>query len=456
MSREPHFWGPQPRRGLSRRSILRAGAGLVSVTAAGGLPRRGAAQSGFDWKRFKGEHLEVSLTKSPRGDLLQKYQNEFEELTGISVGSEQVPEQQHRQKLVIEFASGNPSFDVVTVAYHVQKRLYGRGKWLTDLRPLIADPKQTAPDFDFADFARGGIDYATQPDGRLDSLPINLDYWILYWNKALFEAKGVSYPRSFDELVAAAQKLHDPKAGIAGFLGRGLKNANVPVWTSFLLGYGVDPVDAAGQLHTDGPEAIAAGRIYQQLTRDYGPPGVAGFNWNECQSMFALGRGAMWLDGIGFALPLEDRTKSRIVGKVGYGVMPPGPKAQHAALFGDGIAIPAANKKKEAAWLYVQWSVGKTMMERSLAGAYGSPPRNSAYTAIQGSANLKAPKEWVEAMIGSIKVARPGLPEITAVTEFRDTFGVALTNTIGGADPGAELKKATADFKLVLERTEKG
>ena len=54
----------------------------------------------------------------------------------------------------------------------------------------------------------------------------------------------------------------------------------------------------------------------------------------------------MWLDGIGFAPPLEDPTKSRIVGKVGYGVMPAGPKAQHSGMFGDGMGVSASSKKK--------------------------------------------------------------------------------------------------------------
>ena len=62
---------------------------------------------GFDWKRFSGQKIEVLLAKGPRGDLLQKYESEFTEMTGIEVGSEQVPEQQQRQKAVIEFTSGS-------------------------------------------------------------------------------------------------------------------------------------------------------------------------------------------------------------------------------------------------------------------------------------------------------------------------------------------------------------
>jgi len=439
--------------GISRRSLLKAGAGVAGIAALRSAPA--LAQSGFDWKRFKGEHLEVSLTLGPRGELLQKYRKEFEELTGMTVGDEQVPEQQHRQKVAIEFSSGNTSFDVVTMSYHVQKQLYGRGKWLVDVRDMIKDPKLTNPEFDFADYAKGAIDYATQKDGRLDTLPLNLDYFVIYWNKELFAAKGVEYPKSFPEIIDAASKLNDPKAGIAGWIMRGLKNANLPPYLTFLLGYGVDSIDPDLTIHMDGPEAVAAAKTYQKLNKEYAPLGVTGFNWNECQSNFLLGKAAMLLDGIGFALPLEDPNKSKVVGKVGYGVIPPGPKAHRSPLFGDGIGISQSSKKKEAGWLYCQWATSKMMAQRHIEGAYGAPGRSSAYTAALASGNLKAPKAWLECMVETVKIARAGLPDIVAVTEFRDTYGVALTNMITGADPETELKKATEAFRPVLLKTEK-
>ncbi len=36
----------------------------------------------------------------------------------------------------------------------------------------------------------------------------------------------------------------------------------------------------------------------------------------------------------------------------------------------------------------------------------------------------------------------------------RDVFGIALTNMLSGADPAAELKKATETFKPILEKSE--
>ncbi len=336
-----------------RRRLLGAGAGAVALGALSGASLIQAQGSGaFDWKRFKGEKIEIFLVKSPRGDLLTRFHKEFEDLTGIAVGSEMVPEQQQRQKAVIEFNSGNPSFDVIALSYHVQKRQFAKNNWLTDLRPMIADKSLADPALDFADFAQGGLNYAVEPDGRVNSLPLNLDPWVVYYNKELFDAKGIAFPKTFAEMQDAAAKLTDSGKGVAGFVARGLKNANVPVWTSFLLGYGGSFIDGKGKLLTDSSEAIDAGKMYQVMLGKYGPPGVAGFNWNESQSLFLQGKAAMWLDGIGFAQPLEDPTKSRIVGKVGYGVMPAGPKRQVSALFGDGEGISTYSKKKGPAWFY--------------------------------------------------------------------------------------------------------
>jgi multiple sugar transport system substrate-binding protein len=442
------------RTAISRRAALRAGAGLLAAPA---IMKVATAQTSgaFNWKRFAGQSIEVSLTLGPRANNLRAHEKEFTELTGIKVGSEVVPEQQHRQQQVIQFNSGNPQFDVTTVSWHVQKRLFGRSKWLVDMKPLLADTQLTAPDYDWPDFTPGGIRWATQADGRMDTLPNNIDPWMIYYNKELFAAKGLAFPRTFEEIVMAAEKLTDKSAGIYGWVSRGLKNANVPVWTSFMLGHDVDPVDPKTvKLQTTTEGAIAAAELYKKLNRDYAPPGTVGFNWNEAQTSFSQGKIAMWIDGIGFAPPLEDPTKSRIVGKVGYAVMPQGPKARHSATFGDGIGVAAGSKKKEAAYLYCQWATSKLMCNRLLQSGGGSPCRASPYKSPEVIAGLKLPREWLSCLEASSEIGRPGLPEIVPVTEFRDVFGVGLTNTIGGADARAEMQKATDAFTPVLAKSE--
>jgi len=441
-------------QGFTRRTALKGGA--AALLAAPAVIEKANAQSAFDWRRFRGERIEVSLTANPRSRILVQNQKEFEDLTGIRVGSEEIPEQQHRQKFVIEFTSGRPSFDVINISLHVSKRQVGRAKWTTDLRPMMQDASLTAPDFDFEDFGAGAVAYSTQADGRMDTLPEFTDYFILYYNKELFAAKGVAVPKTYDEMYEAARRLNDPQRGVFGNVGRGLRNANVVLWSSFLLGTRQrDMIDAERRLITDTPDAVWAGQMYQKLLRDAAPPGVAGFNWNECQTTFAQGRAAMWLDGVGFATPLEDPQRSRVMGKVGYAVVPAGPAYRHCAMFGSGFGIAEASRRKGAAWLYVQWATSKTNQLRFLTSGAGAPARRSPYSNEEAIRGSRFPREYFETLRTSAQIARPGLPEIVPVTEFRDTIGTALTNMIGGADVATELKRATDAFRPVLEQSER-
>lgn len=436
---------------LRRRALL---AGTTAALAAPAIIGRARAATDFDWKQFKGQHIEVNLSKNPRSDVLQKHQKEFEELTGISVGSEQIPEQQQRPKAALELAAGRPSFDVIMVSLHVSKRLFGRAKWLVDMRPLLSDPKLTAPDYDFADMSKAAVQASTQPDGRMDSLPLNPDLWLVYWNKEIFAAANLPFPNTMEDMLATARKLTDKSKGVYGFVGRGLKNANVPVWTSFLLGENQATVTPDGKtLLTDTPEAVWAATLYQGLMRETAPPGSIGFNWYECQTTFAQGRAAMWLDGIGFSAPLIDPTKSKVVGKVGFAPPPKGPKAQHSASFTDAMGIPVASKNQGAAYLYCQWATSKPIAEEILRTGSGTPGRLSIYNEPEIIKGSPFGPQWFATAQECQKIARPGLPEIVPVTEFRDRFGIALTNMITGSDPAAQLRQATAEFQPVLDKS---
>jgi multiple sugar transport system substrate-binding protein len=435
---------------LNRRHLLQASAALLAAPA---IVERANAQSAFDWKLAKGSKIEVNFAKSPRPDVLAAHQKEFEELTGIKVGFEQIPEQQQRPKVAVEFSSGRPSFDVVNVALHVQKRLIEKGRWMTDLRPFIKDAALTAPDYDFGDFGGPGLRAATAPDGMLHTIPINQDLWMVFYNKQMLKDASLAFPASLDAFYTAAKAMTDKSKGVSGFVGRGVRNANVVLWTQFLLGWDQETITPdAKTLLTDTPSAIAAAEYYGKLMRECAPSGAIGFNWNESQTTFSQGRAAMWVDGIGFSAPLVDKTKSRVSEVVGFAPVPKGPKAQHSATFIDGIGIPEASRNKKAAWLYVQWATSKAMSKEFLRTGSGTPARQSVY---QDQSIVKAsifPQDWFDTALACLKTARSGLPEIVGVTEFRDTIGVGLTNIIGGADAATELKKATDSFRPMLAK----
>jgi multiple sugar transport system substrate-binding protein len=134
--------------------------------------------------------------------------------------------------------------------------------------------------------------------------------------------------------------------------------------------------------------------------------------------------------------------------------MPKGPKAQAAGTFGDGLGVVAASQKKEAGYLFCQWAISHEMGARLLQAGAGVPFRQSVLEDAKVREGVKMPSAWLDAVVGSGKISKLALPVIIPVTEFRDVYGVGLTNMIGGADPETELKAATAQFEPVLAKSE--
>ena len=68
-------------------------------------------------------------------------------------------------------ACGKPSFDVIHLSYHVQKRQFEKAGWLANLSGYMKDPTLTAPDLVENDFSAAGLKYAKDDKGQLLSLP---------------------------------------------------------------------------------------------------------------------------------------------------------------------------------------------------------------------------------------------------------------------------------------------
>jgi multiple sugar transport system substrate-binding protein len=80
--------------------------------------------------------------------------------------------------------------------------------------------------------------------------------------------------------------------------------------------------------------------------------------------------------------------------------------------------------------------------------------RSSPWDHPELKAKPKMPVDWYEAYQASLKIGRQGLPEIVAVTEYRDIIGVAIQRAIEGAPAAQVLAQAQKDFQELLNRTE--
>jgi multiple sugar transport system substrate-binding protein len=117
------------------------------------------------------------------------------------------------------------------------------------------------------------------------------------------------------------------------------------------------------------------------------------------------------------------------------------------------MAVSTQSKNKEAAYLFCCWSTNKQNAVRELLAGVGVG-RASTWNHPEVKAKPKMPQGWYDAYLESLKIGKPGLPEINSVTEYRDIIGVAIQKAIEGAPSAQVLAEAHKDFQDLLNRTE--
>ena len=405
----------------------------------------------FDWMQFKGETIAMTFNKSPWATHVESMIPEFTAMTGITVNFEDLPEIQGRQKLVVEFAGGGGNLDAFSTSLHVEKTQFSKSGWYLPLNDLIADKKLVSPEFDWADTVDAAKKAATLADGKIIGLPTITDVSIMAYRKDLLEQKGIKPPQDHTELDAAIKALHDPSKSMYGWCARGLKNANMTQFPCQYFNFGAKYWDKDGKATMNSPEGEAALEWYAGRDRDFAPPGVVNFNWYEVTAAFMQGQVGFMEDGINFFQQYEDATKSQVKGKVGYMLVPKGPGGQIPPTYTSAVSVSSKTKKSGPAFLFAQWATGKTVgIKGQLAGI--GVARLSTWEDPDVKAKRLMPNDWVEAHLDGIKLGQPGLPEIAAVTEYRDNVGALVQGAIEGGNVKDIAGKMNAAFQAILDK----
>jgi len=435
---------------LDRRRLL--GGALVASGVLVGA--RGAAvaaaparQEGFDWRRFEGTGIRLLANAHPWTDSIKPRLPEFQELTGIQVVAEDLPEAQFRQRLTTELSQGTGSVDVMMSAPAQEGLRYHQAGWYEPMGRFVDDPALTAPDYDFADFLPRTIEIQTV-EGDLIGIPIQLETTMVIYRKDLFEERGIAPPATFQELEAAAQALHDPDNRLFGIGLRGKGAAATSQWASFLYGFGGDWLDANGQPAIATQPAIDAFTYYGNLARNYGPRGVENNSWAENVALFQQGQLGILVDASVFKVNVEDEAQSSVAGRVGYAQFPAGPAAHDVAAFTWGLSIPSSSRQKEAAWYFVQWATAKpqtlALLQRGIPIARQSSWQDPAYTETSN-------QEFDQAQQQSVAISKhTSNPPVVEVQEVRDAVGPVIITAIQGGDVAAAAQQANQTFQTII------
>ncbi len=447
---------------LLRRGLLAGGVALAALGGAGvAWPARAEA---FDWKKHAGTKLRVVTLKFPLSDIQQARLAEFEQLTGIKVQWEMLPEDMWRQKVKIEHLGGATDLDIFLSYYGQEGQQFLASGWYADTAPMIRNPALTSPDFTWDDFipaVRAGATVDAQvpviPD-RAAAPPI------LYYRRDLFQQFNLEHPKTWQDVRIAAKTIHEgTNKQVFGIVLRGKGAAATSMFAPVLYDFGGQWIDrASGDMAFNTPEALAAFEYWGSMLREYGPPGSVNNHWAEVTSIFSQGRAAMVFDDITFVTVFADPSKSTVAGKVGYAPAPTGPGS--TAWRNDppympnvtGLAISGFSKRKEAAWLLVQYLSDRITSKRYMLQG-GLAARQSAW--VDPDVVKALDPEFLATGRASVRINAPGAapPSIANVSKARDFLGEVIVTSIQGGNVKAALATAytqCADL-LKAERAKK-
>jgi multiple sugar transport system substrate-binding protein len=420
-------------------------AGMLSATAYA---------AGVDWKQLQGVQIRFLMNKHPFTTYIEPKIPEFEKLTGIKVTLESFPEDQYRNKRTIELNAGG-KVDGYMIMPGQDDLHYWKAGWLQPLDGYISDPTLTDAAWDLKDFF-GSFNKASSVEGKQIGIVINAETSLLSYRKDLFTRFKLKVPETMKELEETAKFFHNKEVDgkkMVGITLRGKGAAATSQWVDFLYSFGGSWTNAQGKSNFASPQSIAAFKFYGDLLRNYGPQGGSMLHWAESTSMFMEGKAAMIYDANVFRALYENPKESKVVGKVGYAVIPAGPAGRlpHVSNWSLSISKNSTPERQKASWLFVQWATNKSnCLGALLAGVPAG--RASAWNSPEYKSKDRNP-DWTAGTMKSFEIGQPQWnPPVINVPEIRDITGQVIVDAIEGKDVTASAKKAAELMDRKMER----
>ncbi|GIQ61648.1 ABC transporter substrate-binding protein [Paenibacillus cisolokensis] len=415
------------------------GSALSKPTDAAGKPADQNAQSAGSGKSADGQVISIALHDSPWLPAVQAMAPVYEQQTGHKIDLHVFPYNGLYEKLVTASAVKHSEFDLVFMDQGWLPMLYSVD-YITPINEVDPNYNPDPEILEYDYFTRWNKEkqYPTA-DGTLMTLPINGNLQLLFYRTDILEELGVAPPKTWEEVESIAQKVHDPKNNIYGFVTGGQTGNRVAYdFLPFLYSHGGSLfADAASgdltvTIHNDaGKRAVDT---WLNLMTKYGPPNIGDVTQADVMSYLTTGKVAMGLTVAAQYSFMDNPKYSVVQNKIGYVVPPAGEGGNPASVSGPFLmGIPRGSDNKEAALDFMKWITSKEVqIEYAKAGAV--PIRSDVYDSeIADLPELRYLKAMKEA--AKYSVSRPG---VTIYPQFEDILGLYLNKALIGQISGEE------------------
>ena len=441
------------------------------------------------WKQAAGLYKGVTIRgvseSTPPSKAIRDYAAPlFEELTGIKVEFEVTSWDEMYTKSIADLSRKTGIYDFIYVeqdiiyAYLVQN-------WLTDMTALMAEyPQLTDPDFDIEDFTTF-INYFKDAKGHVFGIPFEAFLKSYAYRKDLFEdpeirdAFKAEYgwnlrpPKDWDEYTQIAKFFtawgkrkgielygHVAQAKTHPCVAYEMVESIWPAWGIYNWGINLEKwrasVENGGTLNSE--RAKEAFRWYVDMLK-YAPPGVRTYTWDETAAVMGAGKiaqGLIYLENLGWLA--TDTSRSVVTGKIGVALPPTYPGVMSEAVRGLGyigyydggaFGIPVSSRKKEAAWLFIQFATRKEWGPE-FAGLSGAVCRKSTFA----SSKIKALNEKMGGYFDMLRdrgFLFAGAPPLPMHRPLNELYLKWISRAVAGeVDPGEALDALAKEVDNLL------
>ncbi|GGR13844.1 ABC transporter substrate-binding protein [Deinococcus ruber] len=404
--------------------------------------------------------ITIATVNNPDMVTMQKLTPEFtKKYPDIQVKWVVLPENELRQKVTLDVASGAGSFDVATVgAYEVP--IWAKNGWLNPLTPMFAKDAAIAKAYNLNDIIPG-VRGALTVGGNLYAVPFYAESSMTFYNKDLFKKAGITMPvqPTWQQVQGFAAKINDPKNGVYGICLRGLPGwgENMAFFTTMVNTFGGRWYDNNWQAQLNSPAWKTALNFYVDMMKKSGPPGATSNGFTENLTLMSQGKCGMWVDATVAAGLLSDASSSKIVNSVGFANAPVGPGTTRGNhwYWSWNLAIPKSTKQADAAFKFLTWATSKeyiALVAKTKGNWAAVPPgtRTSTYTNAAYKKAAGAFSSLVQNAINSAdvtKATKDAVPytgiQYVAIPEFQ-----ALGTQVGQYVAGALSGQTTVDQAL--------
>lgn len=389
---------------------------MAAATAAG-IAASTALATANPYEEYSGTTLVVNFPAHPHYDAVLQILPEFTEETGIRVEVDQLQYLKMRERQTLELTKPRGDYDLI--AYVVfSKADYVFADQLENLARFFMNPKLADPSYDAEDLIDGYVQnigvaggkkgYLPGPTGSLFGVPYGSETSVLGYRTDIFEKHGLEVPETYDEMLDLACKIPELEPGMGGMSSRAASGHQAShAFLLHLAPLGGRVLDDQWKPIVNNEAGVAAANALKTIV-DCGPEGATSFAFGEALSSFLQGKTAMYLDTTVIAGQIEDPSRSKVVGKVGWALHPMGVR-RGSQTGGFGIAIPKNAQNKEAAFLLLQWLTSKKG-DKLVAMAGGNPSRFSTHADPEVNAKFPHMSVFGEALKHADPDWRPIIP----------------------------------------------